>query len=108
MPVRVGDLLQLPVPLLTSFGLSDLGTLEFYPLVEEKILERLCPVEQHYEWTLHKYFEHPVQFEVDDIIRCYPDNLEVNEIRCAGVGFYNYRIQLKCLKPGLLTNLLGH
>ena len=77
MPVRIGDCLQLEVPVLTSFGLSDISSLEFYPFVEERASERVCSIETQFEWTLHKYFEHPVQFEVDDIVRCYPETLEV-------------------------------
>lgn len=29
-------------------------------------------------------------------------------MRCSGVGFYNYRIKLRCIKKGLIGNLIGH
>lgn len=70
--MRIGDTLHLDLPVLTSFGLSNIASLEFYPIVEEVISERVCSIENQFEWTLHKYFERPVQFEVEDIIRCYP------------------------------------
>ena len=96
------------IPYLTKLGFTDLKTLKFYNLIKEDAGNKGCEIENHFEWVLYKYFEHPMQFEIEDIIKMYPEHLEVVEIRCAGTDYVNFRIRLRARKEGCLGDLLDH